>query len=53
MENDIISYYQFGFLPGRLMQLAVFELLKQIYSAYVTRNYLVPYAWMSERLLIV
>ena len=33
MENNIISEYQFGFLPGRSTQLAVFELSKQILSA--------------------
>ena len=33
LNKNIISEYQFGFLPGRLTQLAVFELTKQIYSA--------------------
>ena len=33
MNNDIISEYQFGFLPGQSTQLAVFELIKQIFSA--------------------
>ena len=33
LNNNIISEYQFGFLPGRSTQLAVFELSKQIYSA--------------------
>ena len=32
LDNDIISNHQFGFLPGRSTQLAVFELVKQIYS---------------------
>ena len=32
LENNVISKYQFGFLPGRSTQLAVFELVKQIYS---------------------
>ena len=34
LDNKIISDYQFGFLPGRSTQLAIFELLKQIYSSY-------------------
>ena len=34
LDNNILSDYQFGFLPGRSTQLAVFELLKQIYSAF-------------------
>ena len=33
MTNNIISNYQFGFLPGRSTQLAVFELVKHIYSS--------------------
>ena len=33
MNNSIISDFQFGFLPGRSTQLAIFERLKQIYSA--------------------
>ena len=33
VNNDIISEYQFGFLPGRSTQLAVFELSKQIFPA--------------------
>ena len=33
LNNQIILEYQFGFLPGRSTQLAVFELSKQIYSA--------------------
>ena len=33
LTNNIISDYQFGFLPSRSMLLAVFELVKQIYSA--------------------
>ena len=33
LDNQIISEYQFVFLPGRSTQLAVFELTKQIYSA--------------------
>ena len=33
LDNNIISKYQFVFLPGRSTQLAVFELVKQIYSA--------------------
>ena len=33
MNCNIISDFQFGFLPGRSTQLAVFELTKQIYSA--------------------
>ena len=34
LECNIISDYQFGFLPGRSTQLAIFELLKQIYSSF-------------------
>ena len=33
LDNHILSDYQFGFLPGRSTQLAVFELTKQIYLA--------------------
>ena len=33
MENEILSKYQFGFLPGKSTQLAVFDLTKHIYSA--------------------
>ena len=33
LDNSIISEYQFGFLPGRSTQLAIFELCKQIFSA--------------------
>ena len=33
MDINILSDYQYGFLPGRSTQLAVFELLKQIFSA--------------------
>ena len=33
MEKNILSKFQFVFLPGRSIQLAVFELVKQIYSA--------------------
>ena len=33
LNNNIISEYQFGFLPGRSTQLAVFALTKQIISA--------------------
>ena len=33
LNNNIISEHQFGFLPGRSTQLAVFELIKQIFSA--------------------
>ena len=33
LETNIISKFQFGFLPGRSTQLVVFELVKQIYSA--------------------
>ena len=33
MDNHILSDNQFGFLPGRSTQLAVFELLKHVYSA--------------------
>ena len=33
LDNNILSKFQFGFLPGRSTQLAVFELTKQIYSA--------------------
>ena len=38
MDNNVISDYQFGFLPGRSTQLAIFELLKQIYSAFNNRK---------------
>ena len=34
MVHNIISDYQFGSLPGRSTQLAIFELLKQVYSAF-------------------
>ena len=34
LDNNILSDYQFGFLPGRSTQLAVFELLKHVYSAF-------------------
>ena len=34
LDNNILSDYQYGFLPGRSTQLAIFELLKQIYSAF-------------------
>ena len=34
MDNNILSDFQFGFLPGRSTQLAIFELLKQVYSAF-------------------
>ena len=33
MKKIILSKFQLGFLPGRSAQLAVFELVKQIYSA--------------------
>ena len=33
VENDILSKYQFGFLPGKSTQLAVFDLLRHIYSS--------------------
>ena len=33
LENDILSKYQFGFLPGKSTQLAVFDLVKSIYSS--------------------
>ena len=33
MNNRILSDFQFGFLPGRSTQLAIFELSIQIYSA--------------------
>ena len=33
LQNNVISEYQFGYLPGRSTQLAVFELLKQIFSS--------------------
>ena len=33
LEQNILSDYQFGFLPGRSTQLAIFELTKQIYSS--------------------
>ena len=33
LDNQIISEYLFGFMPGRSTQLAVFELTKQTYSA--------------------
>ena len=39
MDNNILSDYQFGFLPGRSTQLAIFELLKQIYSAFNNKNF--------------
>ena len=34
MDNNVLTDYQFGFLPGRSTQLAIFELIKQIYSAF-------------------
>ena len=33
MDNNVLSNFQYGFLPRRSTQLAVFELTKQIYSA--------------------
>ena len=33
LDNDILCKYQFGFLPGKSTQLAVFDLTKQIYPA--------------------
>ena len=33
LDNIILSKYQYMFLPGRSTQLAVFEFVKQIYSA--------------------
>ena len=33
LDSNILSKYQFGFLPGKSTQLAVFDLVKQIYSA--------------------
>ena len=33
LNNNILSNYQFGFLPNRSTQLAIFELTKQIYSS--------------------
>ena len=33
LDNHILSEYQFGFLPGKSTQLAVFDLVKHIYSA--------------------
>ena len=33
MDNNILSKYQFGFLPGKSTQLAVFDLVKNIYSS--------------------
>ena len=33
MQNDILSKYQFGFLPCKSTQMAVFDLLKHIYSS--------------------
>ena len=38
LDNNIISDYQFGFLPGRSTQLAIFELVKQIYSSLNNKN---------------
>ena len=33
LQNSIITNHQFGFLPGRSTQLAIFEIVKQIYSS--------------------
>ena len=33
LDNNILSKYQFGFLPGKSTQLAVFDLLKHVYSS--------------------
>ena len=38
LDNNIITDYHFGFLPGRSTQLAIFELLKQIYSSFNNKN---------------
>ena len=38
MRNNILTDYQFGFLPGRSTQLAIFELLKQVYSAFNSKK---------------
>ena len=40
VNNQIISEYHFGFLPGRSTQLVVFELSKQIYSALKNKKIL-------------
>ena len=33
MQNNILSKYQFGFLPGKSTQLAIFDLIRHIYSS--------------------
>ena len=33
LDNNILCKYQFGFLPGKSTQLAVFDLLRHIYSS--------------------
>ena len=38
MDNNILSKYQFGFLPGKTTQLAVFDLVKNIYSSLNDKN---------------
>ena len=39
LVNDILSKYQFGFLPGRSTQLAVFDLLRHIYSSLNNKKF--------------
>ena len=34
LDNNILSDYQYDFLPGRSTQIAIFELLKQVYSSF-------------------
>ena len=38
LENGILSKYQFGFLPGKSTQLAVFDLVKSIYSSLYNKK---------------
>ena len=33
VENNILCKYQFGFLPGKSTQLAIFDLLRHVYSS--------------------
>ena len=33
LDNNILTKYQFGFLPGKSTQLAIFDLLKHVYSS--------------------
>ena len=53
LETNILSQYQYGFLPQHSTQLAVFELVKQIYSSMNNKKYLVQYVWIFRKHLTV